>query len=156
MITLSQRLTALRSEKGVSAPELASALGFAKTAIEKFETGKLTPSKAQQEKLASYFGVTVAYLRGETGDRSNESGWVGGEVSAEPIEEPARQTVRPQRQAPEERRVVASTEKAGDDSAFFGMLLQSDAFRKAVLDVLRSPEGQTLLTMAARKEIQKK
>ena len=53
MVTLAQRLEALRVERGISRPALSAALGFPKTAVEKFETGRQTPSQDQQKKLAS-------------------------------------------------------------------------------------------------------
>ena len=63
MITMAQRIEALRTERGLSRPALSAALGFPKTAVEKFETGRQTPTQDQQDKLASYFGVSLFYLR---------------------------------------------------------------------------------------------
>ena len=51
MITMAQRIEELRTEKGLSRPALSAALGFPKTAAEKFETGRATPTKEQQEKI---------------------------------------------------------------------------------------------------------
>ena len=89
MVTMAQRIVELRSERGLSRPALSAALGFPRMAVEKFETGRQTPTQDQQEKLASFFGVSVFYLRG------------------------------------------------------------------AVLEVLRSPEGQELLAKAVRREMGK-
>ena len=47
MVTLAQRIESLRTEKGLSRPALAAALHFPKMAVEKFETGRQTPSKEQ-------------------------------------------------------------------------------------------------------------
>lgn len=55
MVTLAQRIEELRTARGLSRPALAAALGFPRTAIEKFETGRQTPTQDQQNKLASYF-----------------------------------------------------------------------------------------------------
>ena len=63
MVTLAQRIEELRTAKGLSRPALAAALGFPRTAIEKFETGRQTPTQDQQNKLASYFGVSLFYGR---------------------------------------------------------------------------------------------
>ena len=41
MITMAQRIEALRVEKGLSRPQLSAALGLPKSAMEKFETGRL-------------------------------------------------------------------------------------------------------------------
>ena len=64
MITMAQRIEALRIEKGMSRPALSAALGLPKTAAEKFETGRQTPTQEQQEKMASLFGVSLFYLQG--------------------------------------------------------------------------------------------
>ena len=64
MVTMAQRIEALRTERNLSRPALASALGLPRMAVEKFETGRQTPSQEQQEKMASYFGVSLFYLRG--------------------------------------------------------------------------------------------
>ena len=65
MVALAQRITELREERGMSRPALAQALGFPKPAIEKFETGRLTPSQEQQQKLADFFEVSLFYLQGK-------------------------------------------------------------------------------------------
>ena len=64
MITLAQRIEALRTERNLRRPALSAALGFPKNAIEKFETGRQTPTQEQQDKIASFFGVSLFYLRG--------------------------------------------------------------------------------------------
>ena len=63
MITMAQRIELLREEKGLSRPALAAALGLPKNAPEKFETGRATPTKEQQEKLADFFGVSIFMVR---------------------------------------------------------------------------------------------
>ena len=80
MVTLAQRIEELRTARGLSRPALAAALGFPRTAIEKFETGRQTPTQDQQNKLASYFGVSLFYLRGETGPQAGGSEAGGGGV----------------------------------------------------------------------------
>ena len=66
MITIAQRIEALRTQKGLSRPALSVALGLPRMAVEKFEAGRQTPTQDQQQKLAAYFGVSLAYLKGET------------------------------------------------------------------------------------------
>ena len=148
MVTMAQRLEALRTERGISRPALSAALGFPKTAMEKFETGRQTPTQDQQRKLADYFGVTLPYLRGESDDPSEGDSWLSGNV---PAEEPVRTPAAPPVQ--KKPRPVAVQE----DGAVFGALLKSPSFqammRAAALEALRSPEGQELLAKAVRREL---
>lgn len=149
MITMAQRIEALRSERGLSRPALSSALGFPKTAVEKFETGRQTPTKEQQEKLASYFGVSLFYLRGESNDRTRQETWMDmamSEDEPEPAPTP-RRTPKPVPVSP-----------AGPDSGtVFDSFLTSKPFRdllsSVVLETLRSPEGQKLIAQVVRREL---
>lgn len=149
MVTMAQRLEALRTERGISRPALSAALGFPKTAIEKFETGRQTPTQDQQKKLAEYFGVSLLYLRGENDDPQQTETWLnGGDV---PDDGPV--LPNPPRPAREKSRPAAVQE----DGAVFGALLKSPSFqtlvRSAALEALRSPEGQELLAKAIRREL---
>lgn len=149
MITMAQRIEALRTERGLSRPALSAALGFPKTAVEKFETGRQTPTQDQQEKLAKYFGVSLFYLRGESDDPTSMDTWLSGNV---PDDEPVRPAPKPLA-----RPVVAQSSGGREDGAVFSALLKSRSFqdmvRATVLEVLRSPEGQELLAKAVRKEL---
>ena len=153
MVTMAQRIEALRTERNLSRPALSAALGFPKNAAEKFETGRQTPSQDQQKKLAEFFGVTLAYLRGEVDVREEGQGtWLERAYSEEdPTPAPAPQHP----QAP----VVAQSSGGVQEGAVFNALLNSKSFqgvvRAAVLDVLRSPEGQALLRQAVRREMGK-
>ena len=145
MISAAQRLEALRTEKNISRTQLASQLGFPKTAIEKFETGRQTPTKEQYEKLARFFGVNAAYLKGESDDMDSMGSWLSGDIpkdSDAPAPAPAAPRKKPDTQA-------ASRDR--EDSAVFNLLLKSDVFKAAVLEVLKSPEGQELIKKVARK-----
>ena len=142
MVTLAQRLEELRTGRELSRPALAAALGFPRTAIEKFETGRQTPTQAQQEKLAAYFGVSAAYLRGEADQMGD---WMDGafQETAAPAPAPA-----PRRAA------KAAVREAAEESSVFDACLYSKKFqehlRAAVLDALATPEGQALLAKAIR------
>ena len=142
MVTLAQRIEELRTGRELSRPALAAALGFPRTAIEKFETGRQTPTQAQQEKLAAYFGVSTAYLRGEAHQPGD---WMDGafQETAAPAPAPA-----PRRAA------KAAVREAAEESSVFDAFLNSKKFqehlRTAVLDALRTPEGQALLAKAIR------
>ena len=151
MITMAQRIEALRTERGLSRPALSAALGFPKTAVEKFETGRQTPTQDQQDKLASYFGVSLFYLRGESDDPTRMESWLNtGYVEDEPAPRPVPRPAAP--------KIVAQSSAAGqNDSNMFSAFMKSKSFqdllRATVLDVLRSPEGQELIAKAVRKEV---
>ena len=107
MVTMAQRIEQLRTEKGLSRPALSLALGLPKNAAEKFETGRATPTKEQQDKIARYFEVSLFYLKGETDDRTSQENWMKGDfgVDDEPMA-PHRQHRGQEGQAcrPEQRR----------------------------------------------------
>ncbi len=151
MVTMAQRIEELRTKKAMSRPALAAALGLPRLSIEKFETGRQTPTQEQQQKLASAFGVSIAYLRGETDDPTSMDNWLSGAV---PAEDPV---VLPKAVRRATAAVVAQSGDSGknDGGAVFSALLKSDSFkalvRETVLDVLKSPEGQALLAKAAQK-----
>ena len=151
MVTMAQRIEALRDEAGLSRPALASALGFPKNAIEKFETGRATPTKDQQEKMAAYFGVSLFYLRGESGDRTRQEDWMSGGLTAaeeEPVYRPA----------PVKRPKAESASSGGVTmlDALFSSKQAKDQFKAMVLEVLRSPEGQEVIAQAVWKELAKR
>lgn len=151
MVTIAQRLESLRTQRGLSRPALSAALGLPRMAVEKFETGRQTPTQDQQNKIASYFGVSVAYLRGESDDPTTMESWLNGNVPDE----------TPHTPPPVRHPVVVQSSGSNDDGgAVFSALLKSKSFqtmvRDTVLDVLRSPEGQELLAKAIRKELGRK
>ncbi len=148
MVTLAQRIIQLRDQRGLSRPALAAALGFPKGAVEKFETGRQTPSKEQLEALASYFQVSVFYLRGESDDPTRQETWMDRAWAEEDAPAPAA-SPRPQ---------PVRTPRAGEDSGtVFSALMSSKPFqdlvRSTVLEVLRSPEGQAILERTVKKEL---
>ena len=155
MVTIGQRIEALRTQKGLSRPALSAALGLPRMAVEKFETGRQTPSQEQQSKIAAYFGVSTAYLRGEA-DHPESLGmdsWLSGNYADEEPAAPKPAVSRPA--------VVAQSSGSApkEDGAVFNALLKSKSFQTvlqaAVLEVLRSPEGQELIARAVRKELKK-
>lgn len=151
MVTLAQRLEALRTEKGLTRPALSVALGMPRNAIEKFETGRQTPTKDQQAKLASYFGVSLAYLRGESDDPTSMANWMTAALS-EVEDEP----MVPVRRAPAAPKPQPAS---GQQGSILSALLTNKAFhdtiRAEILEVLRTNEGQELLAQIVRKELNK-
>ena len=154
MVTMAQRIEALRTEKGLSRPALSAALGLPKSAAEKFETGRQTPTQEQQKQLASFFGVSLFYLRGESDDRTQMDNWLNSSFA-----DAAPQPVRPKPAAPEKPAVTASSGSQGGGTVF-SALLKSQSFhdmvRAEVFQVLRSPEGQALIAQAVRKELDRR
>lgn len=150
MVTMAQRIEALRNEKGLSRPALAAELGFPKNAVEKYETGRATPTKDQQEKMAAYFGVSLFYLRGESGDRTRQEDWMSGGLTAaeeEPVYRPA----------PVKRPKTEPSSGGGATmlDALFSSKQAKDQFKAMVLEALRSPEGQEVIAQAVWKELAK-
>ena len=148
MVTLGQRLEELRTERGMSRPALSAALGLPKGAAEKFETGRQTPTKEQQEKIAAYFGVSVFYLRGESSDRTRQEDWMDAAAfrDEEPVFVPK---PAPKPKAPEPI-------QGGMLDAMLASKSVQELLRGIVLDVLKSPEGQAVIGQAVRKELGKK
>jgi len=149
MVTLAQRIQELRDEKGLSRPALASALGFPRQMIEKFETGQKTPTKDQMDKMAAFFGVSLFYLKGESNDRTRMETWMD---SAYADDEPVTPPPAPKRPA-----YTPAPRGGQQEGSLFDAFLSSktfqDSLRATVLDVLRSPEGQEILARTVRKEL---
>ena len=154
MVTLAQRLEELRTKQGLTRPALAMALGLPRNAIEKFETGRQTPTKEQQNKLATYFGVSLAYLQGESDDPTSMASWMTTALSgAEPDPEPV--PVRRAAPAPKAKPGADSGSQGGVLAALLSNKAFHDTLRAEILEVLRTKEGQDLLADIVRKEINK-
>lgn len=149
MVTLAQRIETLRTQKGLSRPELAKALGLPRTAVEKFETGRLTPSKEQMDKLAAFFEVSLFYLRGESNDPTRQDSWMDSAWSDQPDPQPV--VSAPSRPAKQ-----ASGGQGDGFHAFWNTKAMQDSLRGAILEVLRSPEGEEILTRLIRKELDRR
>lgn len=152
MVTMARRIEELRTERGLSRPALAAALGLPKNAVEKFETGRQSPTKEQVQALADFFAVSEFYLRGESGDRTRQDAWLdaaysGGEAGHVPMAPPKRKEPQPQA-------------AAGGQGTIFDSFLKSKQFRdlvqETVTEVLRSPEGQELIAKAVRRELDRR
>lgn len=152
MVTMAQRIEALRTEAGLSRPAASQALGFPKNAFEKFETGRQTPTKEQQEKMASYFGVSLFYLRGESNDRTRQEDWMSGALPAEEEDSPV---YRPAPAPKKVRTEPAAPQSATMLDALFAGKAAREQFKAMVLEVLRSPEGQAVIAQAVWKELAK-
>ena len=153
MVTLAQRLEELRTKQGLTRPALAVALGLPRNAIEKFETGRQTPTKDQQNKIANYFSVSLAYLQGESDDPTSMASWMTTALSgAEPDPEPVIRRAAP---APKPKTITDGSGQSGVLAALLSNKAFHDTLRAEILEVLRPQEGQALLADIVRKEISK-
>jgi len=147
MVTFSQRLEELRTRKGLSRPALAAELNLPKMSIEKYESGRITPTQELTKRLADYFGVSEAYLRCETDELTQMDDWLDTVLSDE---EPA-----PVTKAAARPTVLTQSDHAPKDGAMFSALLKSPAFkellRQTVREELSSPEGRKLLASLLHK-----
>lgn len=148
MVTMAQRIEELRMARNMSRPALAAALGLPKTAVEKFETGRQTPTQEQQEKLAAFFGVSLFYLRGESSDKTKMEDWMDGAF----LDTPKGASSVPRRTPKVEPAPASGGQGSMLDALISGKKFQ-ESLRSAVLEVLRSPEGQEILAKAIRREL---
>ena len=154
MVTLAQRLEELRTKQGLTRPALAVALGLPRNAVEKFETGRQTPTKDQQNKIANYFGVSLAYLQGESDDPTSMANWMTTALSgAEPDPDPI--PVRRAAPVPKPKTITDGSGQSGVLAALLSNKAFHDTLRAEILEVLRTQEGQALLADIVRKEINK-
>lgn len=56
------RLKELRLKKGVSRSQVASAIGYSKSAYVHYENGTRDPNIATLKRLSKYFGVSIDYM----------------------------------------------------------------------------------------------
>lgn len=61
-MTYSEKLTALRKEKGFTQEQLADRLGVTRQAVSRWEAGETAPDMASIVKLCEVFGVSADYL----------------------------------------------------------------------------------------------
>ena len=150
MVTIAQRIETLRTKKNISRPALAAAVGLPRMAIEKFETGRQTPTHEQLKKLADYFGITVTELKEGDGDMSL---WMDGAF----MDEPSANSTPVYQPKPRPRPAQSSADASGSmlDGLLNNKKLQ-EALREAALEVLRSPEGQKILSDVVRRELVKR
>lgn len=149
-----QRIGQLRNQTGLSRPALSSILGFPKTAIEKFETGRQTPTREQLQKLADHFHVSVSYLRGDSGENSLLDAWRDG-----PSEEQDYRPIAPRKQP----KAAAPSPAAPEGKTGYGTLLETvladrkfqQGVQEAVRAALRTPEVQEAIAKAVRRELER-
>ena len=79
MISFSERLRALRKERGLNQTELATALNVTFGTVSIWERGVRKPEMDTLEKISDYFDVSLGYLLGSTDDRQPPEGVEAGQ-----------------------------------------------------------------------------
>ena len=69
MLKLSERLLALRHEKGIKQEEAANEMGIAYRSYRRYEAGEREPDASTLVLMADFHGVTIDYLVGRTDKR---------------------------------------------------------------------------------------
>ena len=151
MVTMAQRIEELRTEQNMSRPALAAALGFPKNAMEKFETGRQSPTKEQAQKLADFFGVSMFYLKGESNDRTRMDDWMGQALSGN---DEGHVPIQPKKAKPQPE--VSSSGQGSIMDSFLKSKAFQDMVRATVTEVLRSPEGQDLIAKVVKRELDRR
>ncbi|WP_332102991.1 helix-turn-helix transcriptional regulator [Sporolactobacillus terrae] len=72
LMLLKDRLSKLRTEKRLRQEDLAKKIGIARTTYAMYEQGKRNPDYETLQKLADFFGVTRAYLLGDSDNPTEE------------------------------------------------------------------------------------
>lgn len=66
MLKLSERLLALRHEKGLKQEEAAKSIGIAYRSYRRYEVGEREPDASTLVLMADFYGVAIDYLVGRT------------------------------------------------------------------------------------------
>lgn len=69
MLKLSERLLALRNEKGLKQEEAAREMGVAYRSYRRHEVGEREPDASTLVLMADFYDITVDYLVGRTDER---------------------------------------------------------------------------------------
>lgn len=70
MATLSNRIRALRQERGLTQEEFGKIFGIVKSTVSLYENDRSVPNDQIKTEICKYFGVSMDYLLGLTDDRS--------------------------------------------------------------------------------------
>lgn len=69
MATFKQRLKSLREEAKLTQSQFAKLIGFGESTIAMYETGEREPNHGRLKTIATFFGCTIDYLLGISGQR---------------------------------------------------------------------------------------
>lgn len=127
MKTIRDRISDLRMEHQLSALQVNQALGWGKSTVERFEQGKQTPNKEQEAQLASFFKVSVAYLRAETNDKTRQDSWMDMALDADRNPEPP---------APPQARQEEAPPQAGQGASVLSAMLKSEEAQRIIREIV--------------------
>ena len=147
MISLSQRLRELRTQKGISAIALSAELNLPRAAIDRYEQGKQTPSKEHRQKLADYFGVSIAYLKGETNDITRQDSWMD-------IAHAADEQADVEEYVPKQKKPKKEPEGSMADALVLSPSVQ-ELLRKLVREELTGEQSRETISRIVREELKK-
>ena len=71
MLNFYNKYVSLCNEKGVTPSRAALEMGLSKVAVSNWKSKRNSPTDANLQKIADYFGVTVEYLKGEEQEQKN-------------------------------------------------------------------------------------
>ena len=115
----------------------------------------MTHSHEQQQKLSDFFVVSLFYLQGKGRDRTRMEDWLSGMEPAVELDGPAPTPSRPAPKRPVS--ASAAAQAPSGQGNLFDSLLTSKKFQEvltaAILEALRSPAGQEVLTQVVQKEL---
>lgn len=152
MITMAQRIEELRTEKGLSRP-LCLPHWLSQDGGGEIRDRPGHPHGRAAEENGRLFRRLPVLSEGGEQRKTRQETWDGRGLCG-------RRRARPPR--PQAGRAAAPQPKSGggDQGTVFGSLLRTPAFqemvRETVLEVLRSPEGQELLSRTVRRELDRR
>ena len=109
MATFPTRIKEERTKKGLSQPQLAEDIGLTKQTISLWERGVRRPDFETMEKIADYFGVSLAYLIGSTDDPTVGEFDPNLGIADEAIQEIESLATQLSQLSEESRRIVSAT-----------------------------------------------
>lgn len=83
-MNISEKISSLRKEKGLSQEALAEALGVSRQSVSKWESGDVLPDSDKIIAMSGFFGVTTDYLLKDSEERKSETEKLSQSTAPEP------------------------------------------------------------------------
>lgn len=136
MKTIRERIQDLRMEKNLSSKDLSVTLHWPKGYVDRLESGRQSPSKEQVEQLASFFGVSAAYIRCETNDKTRQDGWMDFAYETSEQDSPSPQT------KPVEKTPVETADFSDNGMSLLTALIHSEEMKAMIRKIVREELGK--------------